>query len=233
MNRADVIPGKFDPNLFDPSGNHLLVNEVFYTIQGEGRYTGHAAVFVRLAKCNLKCKFCDTEFEVGKMRDVAELANAIEAAGAQGGAAFVVVITGGEPGLQNLSPLIEVLHARGVVVCLETNGTIYQPWMEKVDHVCMSPKIYIERVDTRLLNRLRDPGTPDHRLTGEVKWIVNAAWLALYDRDRESVFVPGVTNLLQPESLDTKWTATASKLVMARPYRYKLCLQTHKYAGNP
>lgn len=233
MHRPDVIPGKFNPELFDPTGRRLLVNEVFYTIQGEGRYTGHAAVFLRLAKCNLKCKFCDTEFEVGKFREVAELANAIEYAGGQGGGAFLVVITGGEPGLQNLQPLLNLLHARGAVVALETNGTVYQSWMEHVDHVCVSPKVLKEAIDARLINRLRDPGVPDRRLTGEVKWIVNTAWLALYDRDPEAVHVEGVTNLLQPESLDPKWTTMASKLVMSHPYRYNLCLQTHKYAGNP
>lgn len=227
--RPDVVAGKYDPTQFDPHGLLLLINEVFYSLQGEGRHAGTAAVFVRLSKCNLACKFCDTEFETNERIPFLEVVNRVKSSHARHGSRPtvyspglpLVILTGGEPALQNCSPLIRALHDEGYQVAMETSGSVNPTWLSSVDHVCVSPKVPLARIPEPLLE------------VAEFKWIVNAAFLNMYERDPESVFNPRSLNYLQPESLNPKWTTAASKLVMRHPGRYKLSLQTHKLAGNP
>ena len=134
------------------------VKELFPTLQGEGAHAGRAAVFCRFAGCNLwsgreedrasaVCQFCDTDFVGsdgaggGKFETADQLADAIEAAWnstSAGPQQRYVVFTGGEPLLQLDTALIEVLHAKGFAVAIETNGTIKVP--KGVDWVCVSPK---------------------------------------------------------------------------------------------
>lgn len=113
------------------AADELAVNEVFGpTIQGEGPTAGRRAGFVRLARCNLSCSWCDTPYtwdwsrydparEIHRRRP-AELLERIEAMGVDR-----VVVTGGEPLLQQrrLVPLLEGCRARGWAVEIETNGT--------------------------------------------------------------------------------------------------------------
>ena len=111
----------------------MRVNEIFYSLQGEGYHTGAAAVFVRLSGCNLRCPFCDTDHEEGREMSENEIA---EEAGRY--PARLVVVTGGEPTLQLTATLVEALHARGKKVAVETNGTLPPP--PNVDWVTLSPK---------------------------------------------------------------------------------------------
>lgn len=111
----------------------MRVNEIFYTLQGEGRNTGCAAVFVRLSGCNLQCPFCDTRHE-----DYTEMSEEEIAAAAAANPAQLVVITGGEPALQLTATLVARLHAQGKTVAIETNGT--RPLPEGIDWVTVSPK---------------------------------------------------------------------------------------------
>jgi len=142
-------------------GSRLEVKHIFPTLQGEGPYAGHPAVFVRLGGCNLACSFCDTDFEgyepmpvTGIVENVKRLAcplpTPLPCTGeGRGGAADegegskrlreLVVITGGEPLRQNIAPLCEALSADGFKVQIETNGTLWRPLPDGVDIVC-SPK---------------------------------------------------------------------------------------------
>lgn len=115
----------------------LRVKEMFYTLQGEGPYAGQVAVFVRLAGCNLQCHFCDTDFESDAFavtpQDILKTVKDLMPAG-------LVVLTGGEPMLQNIAPLCELLDANGYLVQIETAGTVWVPDLpEHVTLVC-SPK---------------------------------------------------------------------------------------------
>jgi 7-carboxy-7-deazaguanine synthase len=131
------------------------VKEIFYTLQGEGRNAGRAAVFCRFAGCNLwsgreqdraaaVCTFCDTDFVGtdgtggGKFADAEALAAAVDAEWAGAGAGKMVVLTGGEPLLQVDAALTAALHARGFEIAVETNGTIAPP--AGIDWLCVSPK---------------------------------------------------------------------------------------------
>lgn len=111
----------------------MRVNEIFYSIQGEGAHSGEAAIFVRLSGCNLKCSFCDTEHQ--PYQDLTEDEICAEIAKYP---ASLVVITGGEPTLQLTETLIEKIHELSKTVAIETNGT--RPVPRGVDWVTVSPK---------------------------------------------------------------------------------------------
>jgi organic radical activating enzyme len=126
-------------------GSTLWVQEVFYTIQGEGPEAGRPSVFVRLAGCNLACFFCDTDFESSSWRPtVAELVAKVQESAA--GRTKLVVLTGGEPLRQTLSPLLLALFRAGFAVQIETSGTLWQPVLGVyIDHdepltIVCSPK---------------------------------------------------------------------------------------------
>lgn len=114
---------------FRDKDGKLLVNEIFYTLQGEGPDAGCPAVFVRLSKCNLRCYFCDTEFETGKPMTVAQVGFAVQEM-TKNNNCRLVVITGGEPLLQNIVPLVHVLNQNGVRVSVETAGTVWSRELE-------------------------------------------------------------------------------------------------------
>jgi 7-carboxy-7-deazaguanine synthase (Cx14CxxC type) len=131
------------------------VKEIFYSLQGEGRNAGRAAVFCRFSGCNLwsgresdraaaACTFCDTDFVGmdgsggGRFASAATLVAALSAAWEGEPTRKLAVLTGGEPLLQVDESLIEALHADGFEVAVETNGTLPPP--PGVDWLCVSPK---------------------------------------------------------------------------------------------
>lgn len=217
--RPDVVAGKYDPSLFDLTGETLLVNEIFYSLQGEGLNTGRATIFIRLAKCNLACKFCDTEFETYQRRTVNDILTTVR--GMYGEMDLPLIdLTGGEPGLQNCGPLIHKLHADGYKVGIETSGSVRAQWMRLLDHVTISPKVPFDRIPLELFS-----------LASEYKWIVNETFLRLFERDSSKLYIAGAPNFLQPESNNPKWIAAATKLILRLPGMYRMSLQTHKMMG--
>jgi organic radical activating enzyme len=116
---------------FNESGTHLLVNEVFYTLQGEGPDSGRPAIFVRLAKCNLRCYFCDTEFETGEEIELHALVDDVLVI-ARRKQCSLVVITGGEPLLQNIVPFVRRMNEFGISCSIETAGTVTLPELHTV-----------------------------------------------------------------------------------------------------
>ena len=109
------------------------VNEIFYSLQGEGFYTGHAAVFIRFSGCNLKCPFCDTDFR--KYTEMTKTEILLEVAKYP---TDLVVFTGGEPTLQLTASLIEGIHGLHKIAAIETNGTRDVP--DNIDWITVSPK---------------------------------------------------------------------------------------------
>lgn len=114
-------------------GMHLSVKDIFYTIQGEGPFAGEPSVFVRLAGCNLRCTFCDTDFEVGSAPlSLQSIISTIQDSFPYSGDSFnrLVVITGGEPLRQNVVPLIAAILNNGDRVQIETAGTVWPDGLE-------------------------------------------------------------------------------------------------------
>lgn len=111
------------------------VNEIFYSLQGEGFWAGRAAVFVRFSGCNLRCPFCDTNFADYQELTAKQITDRIQSLTTD---CKFIVLTGGEPTLQIDRQLIQALHAHGYYLSIETNGT--QPVPEGIDWVTCSPK---------------------------------------------------------------------------------------------
>jgi 7-carboxy-7-deazaguanine synthase (Cx14CxxC type) len=132
------------------------VNEIFYTLQGEGANVGRPAVFCRFTGCNLWsgrerdrqdaiCRFCDTDFVGtdgiggGIFACALALVDAIELFWPDNAQTRpFVVFTGGEPLLQLDAAIVELLHDRAFEIAIETNGTRIPP--QGIDWVCVSPK---------------------------------------------------------------------------------------------
>ncbi len=136
--------------------NELLVTSRFFTLQGEGPYRGYPAYFIRLAKCNLACSFCDTYFDSGDWQSFSFLLEEADAviseffnqrdmpvpSWAQGRSKkMVLVITGGEPSLQNnLGSFLEEAQQYFQTTQIESNGTSLIPNLPESTTLVVSPK---------------------------------------------------------------------------------------------
>ncbi|AUR88737.1 radical SAM superfamily protein [Vibrio phage 2.117.O._10N.261.45.E9] len=121
----------------------LDLHSLFFTIQGEGIYSGCPAVFVRLAGCTLQCPFCDTEYTDNRKKVKPQyIVDQVYRAHSHINYNPVVVITGGEPLRQPIGELCDLLVGRGYKVQIETNGTAYQPCVpyDEISVIC-SPKM--------------------------------------------------------------------------------------------
>jgi 7-carboxy-7-deazaguanine synthase len=191
----------------------LALAEMFYSLQGEGTWTGTPAVFVRLAGCNLNCRFCDTDYSLKFFASASEVVARVRELG---GTCPMVVLTGGEPLAQAAaSELIELLQADGRRVHVESNGSIPVDLPEGV-WLTVSPK---ERLSPAMAAR-----------ADEVKLIVDGAipfdWLPSFAGRDVPVF-------LQPEGNKPRNVALALAAAKAAPARFRLSLQTHKFIGIP
>lgn len=124
------------------------INEIFYSIQGEGYWTGRPAVFCRFSGCNLWsgheadrkaaiCQFCDTNFTEYEEFSLDQLVTEITCRW-PGGATPMVIFTGGEPLLQLDANLTNTMRDEGWYTAVETNGT--KPITIPIDWICVSPK---------------------------------------------------------------------------------------------
>lgn len=208
------------------------VKELFYTLQGEGARAGRAAVFCRFAGCNLwsgreadrasaECDFCDTDFVGtdgpggGTFADPTALATAIRDTWAphdDAGSRAYVVFTGGEPLLQLDAALVAATAAAGFEIAVETNGTIEPP--AGIDWLTVSPK-----PDSELVVRCGQEMKLcfPQQVTPE-----SVAELAF-----EHFF-------LQPIDGPERAAATEAAIEYCRRHpRWRLSVQTHKFAGFP
>ena len=196
-----------------------LVNEIFYTLQGEGYWTGRPAVFCRFSRCNLWsgleedrasaiCEFCDTDFVSGTEYEAEELAEAIKALWPDRWEPMVV-FTGGEPNLQLDEELMS--HFGIWYTAVETNGTV-RPQAE-VDWVCVSPKTPKLRIDRADELKLVYPQAGRIQPETFEDFDANVFWLSPMDGP----------NLAEN-------TAAAVEYVKAHP-QWRLNIQTHKVIG--
>jgi organic radical activating enzyme len=111
------------------------INEIFYSLQGEGYHSGTPAVFVRFSGCNLRCAFCDTQHQAGKMMSLQEIVDEVN----KYPLAPLIVLTGGEPSLFIDEAFVSELKQKaGKNIAIETNGT--RPLPNNLDWVTFSPK---------------------------------------------------------------------------------------------
>lgn len=111
----------------------LPINEIFYSLQGEGGQSGTPMVFVRFAGCNLNCSYCDTDFAAAQMLSPEEILRAVAAFPSK-----ELLWTGGEPTLFLTDALVAFFKAKGYRQSIETNGT--RPVPNGIDWITVSPK---------------------------------------------------------------------------------------------
>ncbi len=182
----------------------MRVNEIFYSLQGEGVHTGVPAVFVRLSGCNRACPFCDTDFSDFTEMTEGEIVDAISEYPAE-----TVIFTGGEPALQLTGSLVAAVKATGRRVHVETNGSL--PLPEGIDWVTCSPKT--PPYGIRHIDELKVVMTPDA------------------DPEAIAAQLPAATAYcLQPLSCSN--TEQCVAWLKTHP-RWRLSLQTHKLINIP
>lgn len=125
----------------------MRINEIFYSLQGEGYWTGIPAVFVRFSGCNLRCPFCDTHHHDAIEMTEDEIVDRICRY-----ASRHIIFTGGEPTLQLTKSLVDHLHKLDKFLHIETNGSVVLPDGIDValDWITVSPKdapLRIQRID--------------------------------------------------------------------------------------
>lgn len=206
------------------------IKEIFYTLQGEGANSGRAAVFCRFSGCNLwsgreidrqsaTCRFCDTDFRGtdgaggGRFETARELASAVRFRWPGEDGTPLVVLTGGEPMLQVDDALIDAVHATGMKIAIESNGTLSVP--RNIDWICISPKA----------------GAPMVQTSGdELKLVYPQVGVA--PRDCEMLDFKHF--FLQPmDGKDAHANTTATVEYCRLHPKWRLSLQVHKIVGIP
>lgn len=182
------------------------VNDIFYSLQGEGRNTGRAAIFIRFAGCNLKCPFCDTDFSQYEEMSDEDILNRIKSY-----PSHFVVLTGGEPSLQVDRLLVDLLHSHGYELAMETNGT--HPIVDGIDWITCSPKgnTLIKRCnELKCIFEETTQVPDDHGISAEYKYLQPCD---VQDAERNAQIVKRCFDyiLLHPE--------------------WRMSLQTHKLVG--
>ena len=192
------------------NGQVLQVNEIFYSIEGEGLRVGQPTTFVRLARCNLRCHFCDTEFDRFTEMDLDEIAAEVAHHPAQW-----VCFTGGEPLGQNLASLADKLKTAGYKLHIETNGVVApDPTLfPLIDHWTVSPK------------RRQVVDGFDH--ITELKYVVGKAFSEDRVEEELTEYI-----YLQPESSEPRYVQKALEILSRHP-NWRLSTRIHKTLGLP
>lgn len=193
------------------------VMEHFYTIQGEGVHTGHAAYFIRLAGCDVGCHWCDVKDSWDESKHPRMSVDTLVASVLTSGSP-IVVITGGEPLLHDLEHLTSKLKAHGLHVHLETSGS--SPLSGSIDWVTLSPKRFKPPVDSIYASV--------HELKVVVLTIKDLQWAEMH----AAKCPPGTKFLLQPEWDTPRAMPLIVDYVKSHP-QWAISLQTHKYLNVP
>ena len=194
------------------------VMEHFYTIQGEGKFTGNAAYFIRLGGCDVGCVWCDVkeswDASIHPQMSVSELLNEVEKHPGN-----FVVLTGGEPAMYDLHPLVDALQAAGKTVAIETSGSY--DLLGKVDWYTFSPK------------KFKAPVADAYQKANELKVVIyhksDFEWAETHAQQVQA----DCLLYLQPE-----WSKQERLLLELVDYvknnpKWRISLQTHKYLNIP
>ena len=223
------------------------VNEIFFTLQGEGAHSGIPAVFVRFSGCNLRCPWCDTDFTdstpmtaeqiVSTMLDLYDTPNERRK---------MCVLTGGEPSLQVDQPLIDALHKAGFYICIETNGT--HPLPEGIDWITCSPKMVYQSEGRSVSETVcQQSGLSEKRSILALKRVneVKVVFTGTYDPEIWRTQLEAEHWMLQPLRYTGEWLIEnvdsweddrndnlddTVRYILAHPF-WRLSVQLHKIAG--
>ncbi|MGB1216233.1 MAG: 7-carboxy-7-deazaguanine synthase QueE [Saprospiraceae bacterium] len=192
--------------------------EQFYTIQGEGVHQGKAAYFIRLGGCDVGCVWCDVkESWDADVHPKKQVENLVQEAKAHQGK--IVVVTGGEPLMYDLSHLTESIQTAGLRTHVETSGA--HPLTGKWDWVCLSPK------------KFKLPLEDFYPVADELKIIVYNKHDFKWAEEHAAKVKENCNLLLQPEwSKEKEMIPLIVDYVKENP-QWRISLQTHKYLDVP
>jgi 7-carboxy-7-deazaguanine synthase len=192
--------------------------EHFYTIQGEGYYSGKAAYFIRLAGCDVGCVWCDVKDSWNnEIHPVLSIENIV--APVRDVNADFVVITGGEPALYDLSTLTSLIHKTVSVIAIETSGCY--PLVGEIDWYCFSPKKFKAPVEEAYLK------------ANELKVIISHPSDFEWAEGHANKVNNDCKLYLQPEwSKQERFLPEIIEYVKRNP-KWRISLQTHKFMQIP
>lgn len=200
------------------TNDKLPVMEAFYTIQGEGHFSGNSAYFIRLGGCDVGCVWCDVKDSWDAERWPEESVDQIVSK-AKAFPTRLAVVTGGEPLMYNLDELTAALKSKGLQTNIETSGV--HPLSGDWDWICFSPKKFMK------------PREEFYHSADELKVVVyNKSDFAWAESHAEKVN-PDCLLYLQPE-----WEKSDVMLPQLIDYvkgnpQWKISLQTHKFMNIP
>lgn len=201
----------------------LRISEIFASVQGEGLRQGEPTLFVRTAGCDLRCRFCDTKtaWKGGAPMTVGDILGRLARLRERFPAAWVC-LTGGEPFLQDIGPLVAALKREGLRVQVETNGRHYRALDADWRTVSPKPPSYAVSREYR-------------RLAAEVKIVVTRELTFEVLRRLRGFFPPATPLILQPQSR-RKWSAAKGLRLLGGSLRaglknIRLMAQSHKELG--
>jgi len=192
-----------------------MVNEIFFSLQGEGMRAGTPNLFLRLAGCNQKCTTethgfeCDTDFSTGQRMTGDAIVTALQQTQPD---CDWVIITGGEPALQVDRQLVDKLHDAGYKLAIETNGSIELP--EGLDWITVSPKAPEDDIRQRTADEVkyvRADGQPIPQTTVKAKYQL-------------------ISPVFNGDQIDTKSLQWCIQLIKENP-NWRLSIQMHKFLG--
>lgn len=196
----------------------LPVMEHFYTVQGEGAYSGVPAYFIRLGGCDVGCFWCDVKdsWDADKhpKYSIEEIVSWVTST-----AANIAVITGGEPLMHNLDELTTELHAKGIRTHIETSGA--HPLSGNWDWITFSPK------------KFKEPHTDIFDKAHELKIIAYNKHDFEWAKQYQQLVNPSCSLYLQPE-----WDKSEQMLPLIiefvkQNHPWRISLQTHKFMNIP
>ncbi|MDW8235655.1 MAG: 7-carboxy-7-deazaguanine synthase QueE [Bacteroidia bacterium] len=192
--------------------------EHFYSLQGEGYWSGKPAYFLRLGGCDVGCSWCDTKYSwaMHGWQDypIEEILSQVGSVPARH-----VVLTGGEPTLHSLSPLIETLQQAGYFVQIETSGA-YPPPERLPDWITFSPK------------RFKPPHPAWYAIAHELKVVIHARSDFRWAEKQYALCTGAPVAFLQPDSYRPEAPQWIIEYLRTHPH-WRMSLQIHKYLSIP
>ena len=188
--------------------------ESFYSIQGEGTHSGKPSYFIRLAGCDVNCDWCDVkdswDIDSSQYKSIDEITNEIKKFSTD-----LVIITGGEPLMHNLTDLTSALKKLGKKIHIETSGT--HPVSGYFDWICFSPKKFKKPLDDffKMSNELKIIISKD----SDFRW---AEYLLRQIKNKPELILQAEwskSEIINPKILD---------YIKSNP-KWRISLQTHKY----
>ena len=201
----------------------MLVNEIFFSIDGEGKRAGELAAFIRLTGCNLRCSYCDTEyaFHEGKIMTVEKIADAVKNY-------FNITLTGGEPLCQNCHELIKILSDHEINI--ETNGSIdiseyrnYPQVFFTIDYKCPSSDMQNKMFEKNF--ELLNGADVLKFVVGDLNDLNTAKNFCDFYKPKSLIYISPVFGKINP--------AEIVEYMKKNLCGWRLQLQLHKYIWNP